>query len=348
MGMAKQQMIEEQERGFSYLGDESVCYDCFYDDGIKKFIKSNATANCCDFCNKKSSKNNIAMSIDEVTEFIMDSLLSEYDDPGNELPYESREGGYQGETQDLWDLLLYDCLIVENGDSPVFQKIHDAIWGHHPSWCKKDYFGMTDSEIGQYSWEKFKKLVLHKARYMFFKIEPEKSEYDDHWEEVTPPLQILSLLARHVIEIGLVETMPRGKELYRARLDSEKKFTEFDDMGTPFIKHAKYPNRMSPAGIPMFYVTHDIETAIAETWDGKEDSVASIGKFKTLEEYLIIDLSNIPPIPSLFDEERRHLRETIKFLEAFMIDFSRPINKDGKEHIDYVPTQIVTEYFRHV
>lgn len=36
------------------------------------------------------------------------------------------------------------------------------------------------------------------------------------------------------------------------------------------------------------------------------------------------------------------------YFYSFLEDFSKPIGKDGKEHIDYVPTQIVTEYFRRI
>ena len=32
----------------------------------------------------------------------------------------------------------------------------------------------------------------------------------------------------------------------------------------------------------------------------------------------------------------------------FISDFTKAIQRSGYEHIDYVPTQIVTEYFRHV
>ena len=31
-----------------------------------------------------------------------------------------------------------------------------------------------------------------------------------------------------------------------------------------------------------------------------------------------------------------------------MRDFQASVTKDGREHIDYVPTQIVTEYIRHL
>ena len=53
-------------------------------------------------------------------------------------------------------------------------------------------------------------------------------------------------------------------------------------------------------------------------------------------------------LPSLFDESMRHLREKVRLLSEFASVIAEPIQKDDKEHIEYVPTQIVTEYFRHV
>ena len=35
-------------------------------------------------------------------------------------------------------------------------------------------------------------------------------------------------------------------------------------------------------------------------------------------------------------------------LQKFIEEISKPISKDGAEHIDYVPSQIITEYFRDV
>ena len=52
-------------------------------------------------------------------------------------------------------------------------------------------------------------------------------------------------------------------------------------------------------------------------------------------------------IESLFDRNKRELRPAIKLLWSFAADISKPIEKDGREHIDYVPTQVFTEYFRH-
>ena len=41
-------------------------------------------------------------------------------------------------------------------------------------------------------------------------------------------------------------------------------------------------------------------------------------------------------------ERRRHLRAALSFLRGFVEDLAKPIKKDGREHIEYVPTQIVT------
>ena len=35
-----------------------------------------------------------------------------------------------------------------------------------------------------------------------------------------------------------------------------------------------------------------------------------------------------------------------QFLQGFIEDFSKQICRDGKEHFEYVPTQVVTEYVR--
>lgn len=98
----------------------------------------------------------------------------------------------------------------------------------------------------------------------------------------------------------------------------------------------------------MFYGALDEHTAIAETVPGKlkKGETLYVGAFVTLEEFSVVDLTELPPIPSLFSE-RRYLRPVLRFLHSFVRDFSKPITKDGRVHIEYVPTQIATEYFRH-
>jgi hypothetical protein len=102
---------------------------------------------------------------------------------------------------------------------------------------------------------------------------------------------------------------------------------------------------MSPAGIPMFYGSVSEDTALNEV-DG--DDFATVATFSTLQSFKVLDLTRIPRVPSIFDDYQNHLRPAIKFLWDFTEDLSKKIEKDGREHIEYVPTQVATEYFRRV
>jgi hypothetical protein len=45
--------------------------------------------------------------------------------------------------------------------------------------------------------------------------------------------------------------------------------------------------------------------------------------------------------------EVRYLRDHLVFLKQFVRSITQPVRHDGREHMEYVPSQIVTEYFRH-
>uniref|UniRef100_UPI00258901AE RES family NAD+ phosphorylase n=1 Tax=Alcanivorax sp. TaxID=1872427 RepID=UPI00258901AE len=138
--------------------------------------------------------------------------------------------------------------------------------------------------------------------------------------------------------------------LYRVRIhDPDVSYSSASELGSPPKDKCLYSNRMSPAGISMFYGASDCVTAILEIYKerGKEQR-ASCGEFVTLRDLKILDLTKLPGIPSLFDEERRRLRSALIFLCGFAADVSTPIHKDGREHIEYVPTQAFAEYIRHI
>ena len=60
----------------------------------------------------------------------------------------------------------------------------------------------------------------------------------------------------------------------------------------------------------------------------------------------MLDLSKLPEIPSFFAQVR-YDRDHLLFLHEFVKSITEPVEHDGREHIEYVPSQIVTEYFRH-
>lgn len=105
---------------------------------------------------------------------------------------------------------------------------------------------------------------------------------------------------------------------------------------------------MSPAGIPMFYGADDEETALKETYSCP--GYYAMGRFETLRPAVLLDLTAIPSIPSLFDpipdSSEIRPRRVLKFLHHVARQVSIPIERDGKEDVEYVPTQVVTEFIR--
>ncbi|KTE15559.1 hypothetical protein ATE71_07390 [Sphingopyxis sp. H115] len=92
---------------------------------------------------------------------------------------------------------------------------------------------------------------------------------------------------------------------------------------------------MSPTGIPMFYGAFDADTAWAENFDPAlhAGQVASVGTFRPTRDLKVLDLAQLPPVPSIFDSERRNLLNTLRFLHRFADDVSKPIARDGREHM---------------
>ena len=107
-------------------------------------------------------------------------------------------------------------------------------------------------------------------------------------------------------------------------------------------------NRMSPPGIVMFYVSDNPETALRET--ARSPGVFAVGEFKTLREARVLDLADIPRVPSIFegipDVLEYDPRPPTIFLNYFATEVSKPIAGDRRIHIEYIPTQVITEYFR--
>jgi hypothetical protein len=107
---------------------------------------------------------------------------------------------------------------------------------------------------------------------------------------------------------------------------------------------------MSPHGIPMFYAALERETALRETSAGGRGIAwyLTLATFEAGSGFQVLDLAELPAIPSVFDADCRHLIEPLRFLHVFVDEVRKPIRRDEYEHVEYVPTQIVAEYFRHL
>jgi hypothetical protein len=345
MGYLKNLMIEQLEKGYQFMEEKYVCHYCFEDYAVKAFIKNNSVRNHCDYC-RRTSRRPIAAFMIDVLDFIMEGVNTEWDDPVNCVGW---EGGWVGaEVYDSYDMIHDDMWELDIQEETLKADLLEAF--SHRQWCEIDPYGLRLHEELYYDWERFCKQIKHQVRFVFFRIP--KSRFRSYsLEDRKNPFKILYDLGEITKDLGLIKMIPVGTEVFRCRTHKKtEKLRTVQELGPPLPEEAKYSNRMSPAGIPMFYGSQDGKTAIAETLTRNEKSKThvTIAKFRTLKAFKVLDLTKLPEVPSLFDDSKRHLRPPIMFLHSFLRDFSKPIKKDGREHYEYAPTQVVTEYFRHV
>lgn len=349
MGYYKNKMIEEQERGWSSLGGKCVCADCFSDYALAEFVQENANEMHCDYCGRTTKKEPIAVAIDDVMSEINDGIRSEWNHPDDEgVSYESAEGGYQGKVVDTWDLFYNE---IENpfNNEDLCRDVIDSFHSQGMMWCQKHFYSSLPQDILRFGWEEFVRKIKYDTRYLFM-IDLKKGDEYHGYEEIQPH-EFLDNLAQVIDDTHLVTQLKKGTRIWRARVHErgETPRTALDLGPLPRDKvDLSKSNRMSPAGIPMFYGAFDKETAIKETHDdaiGKPVKI-TVGEFITARDLTVLDLSALPEIPSLFDSPQRLNRPGIIFLHSFIHDLSKQIERDGREHIEYVPTQVVTEYFR--
>jgi len=99
----------------------------------------------------------------------------------------------------------------------------------------------------------------------------------------------------------------------------------------------------------MFYGADDFETARLEVVDPDQpDHVVSGLQFRGTIPLNFLDLTTIPSPPSFFSSGDQFRRHFLLFLAKFAADLGQPIRWDGCQHIEYVPTQVFTEYVRHI
>jgi len=268
------------------------------------------------------------------------AIQLEYDDPANWLFYDSEEGGYQGETWSTHELLWRLGFELPNDDGRLWDELVRHI---DPSfWCKRHPYGVNGAELAQYSWERFSEITKHKRRFFF-------REDSTHDHDLLGPEEILTRIIRYAGDVGLFRYLPSDMVLYRARqCTGGESFTTFQELGPPPLARCNKSNRMSPAGIVMFYCSDSAETALRET--AKGFGTFSVGRFSARRPVAVLDLTNLPAIPSLFaaipDTAEVRPRDAVRFLHQVAEAISAPIAPDSNEHIEYVPTQIVTEFVR--
>jgi hypothetical protein len=128
------------------------------------------------------------------------------------------------------------------------------------------------------------------------------------------------------------------------QIDSYRKVAELG----PAPANKANNNRFSPAGVSMFYGADSEDTAIKETFAADSTVHGAVGKFALGRPVKILDLAELPVRPSIFDKEQSEVFHTLRFLEGFAEDVSRPVGSEIDDKMEYLPTQLFTEGLRRL
>ncbi len=315
-----------------------VCDRCFEDDTLKALIRENASETECNFCGRRSCRRPVAAPLGRVVEVINEAIDREYDLAASNLGYESAEGGYYGRRWDTYDLLTDQIeLDLPNDDGRLFEIIRSCVGDE--VWCGRNPYSLRDGEKLIYSWEYFSEFTKYERRYFFLSA----GKNDD---EIFDPSELLPIIGSTVEDCGLIRTIAQGSLIYRARQFAVGEVLKTTyDLGPPPTEKATRSNRMSPAGIVMFYASNDPKTAGAEI-DDKASLGISVGTFRITRDILVLDLTRLPRRPAFFENHYGYDRYAVSFLHKFVGSLAARVEPANREHVDYVPTQIATEWFR--
>lgn len=338
MGLTKRWWDEVESRGFGTT-DDTLCASHIRDSYLLEQVISGRTAGRCFVCDAAGSD---LVEAESLLGAMFDVIRSSWEPASH--PFASRAS-----TMDLFYEYFND--VFDEGDPvEILERLDRAVT--NDEWAPMDSgpWGDTDDEettAPADGWRTFVKLVQHESRFVFL-TEKETNIPDGGRKAATFVADFSRMLKEH--DSSLVRAVPKGSVLYRGRMVGEvrdaAKVASAAQLGSA-PKELAAANRMSPAGISMFYASETLETAVAEiaTHDVDQRDFAVIGGFQTLRDLRILDLFDID-VPSVFDPTRASERADKTFLRSFARDITRPIRLDGREHREYAPTQILTELIR--
>lgn len=335
MGRAKDAWIEEQERGWADPGT-FVCDRCIHDAYLAGIVQANAQQRRCDYCGRRG-RQAIAAPAADVIEAVGNAVHHYYNDPTDAgVPY---DGGFIVEPVGIDEVLIalgLDCsdeFLKAVSDAFGSSMWVPAVRGH--------WNGSHLSDRMRYSWSSFQQLVKHKTRYHFANLQA------DDREELSPT-ELLEAIGRAADALGIVKSVKRGTLLHRARVRAAGSawLPDAQTMAAPPSELAT-AGRMNPPGISYLYCALERETALGELVP-VPPIVLVAAQFVLCRDVRVLNLCELPESPSVYDVGHNDEFEWLSFLRGFAREISRPVRKDGSEHVDYVPSQVVCEWFAQV
>ena len=188
-------------------------------------------------------------------------------------------------------------------------------------YCKQDWQILSPGEALKSTWDRFCEQVKHRTRFMFFDHEPERDDEPYH----VPLADMLNQLGDVIRDCDLVHDVSPSTRIFRVRAHKPGQgYTKPIELGPPPPEFATTAGRMNAPGIAVMYAAYSPNTALAEV--SSEDTDFSVAEFELKHNLRVVDLTNIPPVPSIFDEGPR---EALQFLRHFVTNVSQPFKPDA-------------------
>jgi len=337
--LGKQEAVGTEEYGDSAPQDHHVCPDCVADGFLKTLLSQNLVSRTCNYCGRHADTP-IAAPVSVLLDSLAGALGYSFCDPlSGGVP--CNEGDFvlrPLSTEEALDEIGFSC--SDHLREDVLEAFGDRGWvpAHEEGWLSS-----SPSRSWGHAWQRFVHTVKHEVRFFFSTL-----VVDQDQPEGFVPAELLATIGRLACELGLVRELPVGSRLFRVRNreDGDNWKLCAEELGVPPSEKVR-ARRMNPSGIGYLYLAHERETALAEVL-GRPPCQAGLGCFEVAFPLRVLDLGRLPEVPSVFDVDHRLEREVILFLEEFVAEVCRPVARDRQEHVDYVPSQVVSEYFAKV
>lgn len=345
MGRVKNLMMEMDEHGYAWFphGEKCVCSNHFGDRYLNQYILERGDKGVCSYCGRRDTvidmsdlANHIGMTIsvyfNDVDSECLPLASSYYDEEDEYIPGIRRVGCFAvPENADLYEDTseMMDDLGLHTDCEELNEDI-DNFFGNYV-WIKKDPFELWWNEKKEREWKNFAEKVKHSRRFTFL---AERGDDGNILDELVTALRNFD---------SLVRMLPIDTTLFRARSVGKiiKAALGFEEL-TSAPDNSAGQCRMSPLGVSMFYAAFDKDTAVEECVKGAGGKLLVVGEFKTTRELSLVDLTALPNHVSIWMDRW----ESVAFLKSFHRSITQPLLENGKEGIEYVPSQIFTEYLR--
>jgi hypothetical protein len=345
---------EAQDR----IKNKRICSFCIGDASCSAWIAEHATKQGCSYDKRHNKQKAVSLEafVEHVDEYFQQhycagTLERRYDSDSDGSYYEQRGNSLDDclyEELDASDEIIADVsavlpdfswVDVAGGEewfyeSDLFEKIEDVIRREQES--SEEYWYEMRHEL---AWEAFCKYVKFENR-----TSGAFEMLDQLFEDMFSDKEYQSLRSPLI-------TLPEKSVVYRARklsqLDTQKDVLKNKNFIFPPSCEKATVGRMNHAFIPIFYGAFSQDCAVIECQPYINQRVA-VGEFLTQRSIKLFDFT---VYHELYDHKyakpkfEKYSDPRYTLINHMQKEISKPIEPDSKA-LDYIPTQIMTEYIR--